>query len=92
MAMDRGVGRVDIDIIATGQPKSKRDQIKVILDMVKDFEGQFDLVELEKVVEEAKKYDIDEFSARRIMDELIRTGDLYKPKPGYVKTTPKKIE
>jgi len=92
MAMDRGMGRVDIDIIATGQPKSKRDAIKVILDIVKDFEGQFDLVELERVIEEAKKYDVDEFNARRIMDELIRTGDLYKPKPGYIKTTPKKIE
>jgi replicative DNA helicase Mcm len=92
MAMDRGLGRMDIDIIATGQPKSKVDRIRVILGVVKDFEGKFDLVEMEKVVEEARKYDVDDMSARRIMDELIRAGDLYKPKPGYIKTTPKKIE
>ncbi|PIT84842.1 AAA family ATPase [Candidatus Micrarchaeota archaeon CG10_big_fil_rev_8_21_14_0_10_45_29] len=82
---DKETGNFDIDIIATGNPKSRVNKINTIFGFVKELNEQFDMVEINKVLEEAKKAHIDESEARRIIDELIYKGDLYKVKPGYVK-------
>ncbi|MEM3555235.1 MAG: LAGLIDADG family homing endonuclease [Candidatus Micrarchaeia archaeon] len=93
ITMDRGLGRIDIDIIATGQPKSKADRIRNVLDIVKELEKEYDLVEIEKVVEEAKKYGLDEATTRKVIDEMLRkTGELYEPKHGHVKVVRPKVE
>jgi len=93
ITMDRGLGRIDIDIIATGQPKSKADRIRNVLDIVKELEKEYDLVEIEKVVEEAKKYGLDEVTTRKVIDEMLRkTGELYEPKHGHVKVVRPKVE
>lgn len=93
ITMDRGLGRIDIDIITTGQPKSKADRIRNVLDIVKELEKEYDMVEIEKVVEEAKKYGIDEVTARKVIEEMLRrTGELYEPKHGYVKVVRPKVE
>jgi len=93
ITMDKGLGRIDIDIITTGQPKSKADRIRNVLDIVKDLEKEYDLVEVERVVEEAKKYGLDETTTRRIIDEMLRkTGELYEPKHGHVKVVRPKVE
>lgn len=65
----------------------KADAIKKILEIVKNFESEYDLVEVEKVVEEAKKYGLETTPTIRIIEEMLRkTGELYEPKHGYVKT------
>ena len=93
ISMDKGLGRMDIDIITTGQPKSKSDRIRNVLDIIKELEKEYDLVEIERVVEEAKKYGLDEVEARRIIDEMLRkTGELYEPKHGHVKIVRPKVE
>jgi replicative DNA helicase Mcm len=93
ITMDKGLGRIDIDIITTGQPKSKADRIRNIIDIVKELEKEYDLVEIEKVVEEAKKYGLDEATTRRMVDEMLRkTGELYEPKHGHVKVVRPKVE
>jgi len=93
ITMDKGLGRIDIDIITTGQPKSKADRIRNVLDIVKDLEKEYDLVEVEKVVEEAKKYGLDETTTRMIIEEMLRkTGELYEPKHGHVKVVRPKVE
>ncbi|QLJ52916.1 MAG: DNA replication helicase protein MCM [Candidatus Fermentimicrarchaeum limneticum] len=93
ISMDKGLGRMDIDIITTGQPKSKSDRIRNVLDIIKELEKEYDLVEIERVVEEAKKYGLDEMEARRIIDEMLRkTGELYEPKHGHVKIVRPKVE
>jgi len=93
ITMDKGLGRMDIDIITTGQPKSKADRIRNIIDIVKELEKEYDLVELEKVVEEAKKYGLDETTTRKMIDEMLRkTGELYEPKHGHVKVVRPKVE
>ncbi|MDD5317282.1 MAG: minichromosome maintenance protein MCM [Candidatus ainarchaeum sp.] len=84
--MDKATGRLDVDIIATGQPKSRVDKIRAVLDIVRKLEKEFDLVEIRQVVEEAQASGIDEDSARQIIDELLRkAGELYEPKHGFVK-------
>ncbi|MEW6328971.1 MAG: hypothetical protein AB1468_02530, partial [Candidatus Micrarchaeota archaeon] len=69
----------------TGMPKSRVDKFNNILDIVRDLQKQFDEVEISQVVEEARKYDIDEVSARRFIEDLLRKGELFEPHHGHIK-------
>ena len=44
-----------------------------------------DSAEVEAVVMEAKSYDIDENTARKIISELLRRGVIYEKEYGHVK-------
>ncbi|MFH1306837.1 MAG: minichromosome maintenance protein MCM [Candidatus Micrarchaeota archaeon] len=82
---DRETGALDVDILATGRPKSQVDKINHIFAISKELQKKFDVVEINKIIEESEKINISEIDARRFLDELIYKGDLYKVKPGYVK-------
>ncbi len=82
---DKETGRLDVDIIATGRPKSQVDKINNVLGITRELQKQFDLVEINKIIEEAATLNINEPDARRIIDELIYKGELYKVKHGFVK-------
>jgi len=91
--MDKSLGRIDVDIITTGQPKSRVDKLRTVLDIVKELESKVDMVAIDSVVEEAAKYDIDESLCRKLIDELLRkTSDLYEPKHGFVKVVKPKVD
>lgn len=83
--MDRETGRIDSDIISTGKPKSHVDKLETIMNIVRQMQKEFDKVEIAKVVEEAKNYNIEEQLARRLVDDLIYQGELYKAAHGFVK-------
>lgn len=83
--MDRETGRIDADIIATGKPKSHVDKMETIMSIVRSMQKEYDMVEITKVVENAKNYNIEEQLARRLIDDLIYQGELYKLKHGFVK-------
>ncbi len=84
--VDRETGRLDSDVINIGVAKSKLDRVRTVLNVIADFERQVDLVAIEDIVREARNYNIDEFYARQLIEELRRKGDLYEPKPGFVKS------
>ncbi len=91
--MDKSLGIIDSDIIATGQPKSRVDKLRTVLDIIRELEKEFDIVAVERVIEDAKRYDIDEQDCRRYIDELLRkTSDLYEPKHGFVKIVRQKVD
>ncbi len=84
--VDRETGRLDSDVVNIGVAKSRLDRVRTILNIITDLEKQFDLVAVEDVVREASSYNIDEYYARNLVEELQRKGDLYAPKPGYIKS------
>lgn len=86
IGMDKTTGRFDIDLIATGHSKSEADKFRQVLNIVEELQKQTDLVEVAKVVEEAKNQGIDERTVERIIEERLTKGDFYKPKPGYIKS------
>ncbi|MFH1447534.1 MAG: minichromosome maintenance protein MCM [Candidatus Micrarchaeota archaeon] len=83
--MDQETGKIDVDIIATGQPKSKVEKVNALLNLIKDLQKEYDLVEIGKVIEQAENYNMDQLTARRLIEDLITKGDLFKPKPGFIK-------
>jgi len=85
VSRDRETGRIDADIIMTGRPKSQVDKINSILQIVQQMQEQLGAAEISRVVEEAAGKNIDEITARRIVDDLLYKGELYKVKPGFVR-------
>ncbi|MFH0922632.1 MAG: minichromosome maintenance protein MCM [Candidatus Micrarchaeota archaeon] len=84
--IDRATGKLDSDIIALGQPKAKIDKQRAIMGIISRLEEKVDLVAIEDVFKEAIAAGLDEQYARRMLDDLLRQGELYKPKPGFIKS------
>ncbi len=88
VGIDTTTGKVDIDVIMTGKPKSVRDKMAFIMDCIAQMEKETGMVE-EKALYETilKKIDVSEEEARRIVGQLIREGVLYSPKSGVIRRT-----
>jgi len=88
VGIDTTTGKMDIDVIMTGKPKSLRDRMQSILSTVASLERETGTVPESKLYEElSKKAEISEAEARTLVGQLIRDGILYSPKPGQLKRT-----
>jgi len=86
VSRDRETGKLDIDIIATGRPKSQVDKINTIMSIAQRIQTQLGAIEVVRLVGQATDEGVaDEMTVRRIVDDLIYKGELYKIKPGFVK-------
>lgn len=87
IGMEKEGGGFDIDRIVTDHPKSERDKIYTITGIVKGLEEEYDMVPLERVLEDAEKYhNVDRRTAEKLINELVDKGDLYTPRHGHLKT------
>ncbi|MEM4197027.1 MAG: minichromosome maintenance protein MCM [Candidatus Anstonellaceae archaeon] len=82
---DRQTGAIDVDIINVGKPQSERNKISIIMGIIREFSEKYEEIPIEEVIAEAAKNNIEEFEANKIIYEMIRNGDIYKPKSGYIK-------
>lgn len=86
VALDRTTGKIDIDIISTGQPRSRAEQYYDIIGVIRDLARHYDQVSREMIMDEVKRQvGLDEFIVRRFLDEMLRKGELFEPKPGFLK-------
>lgn len=84
--IDRETGLLDVDVVATGKPKSMRDKLQkadTILDIMREHLKRTDSADIEEVIKDAASYDIDEHEARKIIAELKRKGDIYEKEYGH---------
>ncbi|HNZ59868.1 MAG TPA: minichromosome maintenance protein MCM [Methanofastidiosum sp.] len=86
---DPETGEIDIDMIMTGRPKSQRDKITVIMDIISnlDKKNNGDGALIGDVYEEARAENISDSFTRKIIDELKQKGDVYEPRPDRLKLT-----
>ena len=85
---DKATGILDVDVVATGKPKSEREKLQkvdTVLDIIKDLLRSNDSAEVDKIVATASSSDIDEQTTRRILNELLRKGEIYEKEHGHVK-------
>ncbi|HUY70478.1 MAG TPA: minichromosome maintenance protein MCM [Candidatus Baltobacteraceae bacterium] len=87
LAVDRS-GRRDIDILSTGMPREKVNRINSIMTIIKKLEEEEGGMgaKMQRLVEEAVKENIDEQTLNKYLGELERSGDIFRPRPGIVKT------
>ncbi len=83
---DPETGRIDIDIVTSGQTQSSRDHMRVITEIVKSKSKEMDRVPIQDVVAEAISRGIDEEKVREIIIKLKKAGELYEPNHGFLKS------
>ena len=88
VGIDMTTGKMDIDVIMTGKPKSLRDKMQDVLSTFAELEKQLGIVE-DQVLYQAlsRKPDMSIDDSRRLVDQLVKEGILYSPKPGHLKRT-----
>jgi replicative DNA helicase Mcm len=86
VGIDTTTGRIDIDLIMTGKPKSLRDKLQFILSTIAEAEQTGEMIRDEVLYERVETdYDISRGEAERLLNQLLRDGMVYSPKPGYLK-------
>ncbi|MBN2014920.1 MAG: minichromosome maintenance protein MCM [Candidatus Altiarchaeota archaeon] len=84
IAYDESLGRIDIDRIVSEHPKSTRDRIRVVEDIINGLiaasaEG---MASFDDIIEEAKSRGLDRFTAEGILSELKNKGVVFEPRHG----------
>ncbi len=78
---DRTTGAIDVDIVYTGMPKSKRDLISYITRIIRDA-GE---IEKEQLISKLESEGIRREAVEDALAKLRSEGTLYEPKPGYLR-------
>ena len=90
LVTDQETGKIDFDLITTGQSHVVVENLRKVLNIIKGKASELDMVPLEEVREEAKTLGIDEEKTNEIVSKLEKAGDIYRPRHGFVKPTQKK--
>ncbi len=91
LAVDKG-GRIDIDTLITGMPREKVDKINSVVSSIKKLEEEEGFAKITRLLEEMEKAGMDRATTTRYINELERSGDIYSPKPGFIKIVRKDEE
>jgi replicative DNA helicase Mcm len=91
LAVDRG-GRRDIDTLLTGMPREKVDKINSVLSIIKGLEEKEGSAKMQNVIEEAEKAGMDAGTTTKYINELEKSGDVFSPRPGIIKTVKRESE
>ncbi len=87
---DKATGKIDIDVLTTGIPKSKREKLSkvdIVLEIIKELMKEYDAAEKDKIIALAKEnYDLPENEVVRYLKELQRAGEIYEKEQNVFKT------
>lgn len=85
IGVDPETGKMDIDVVEGRTPKSERDKILLVLEVIGELEEELKTkVSWEKISKQLKEdHNISEEKARQIITRLMAKGDIYEPSPGF---------
>jgi replicative DNA helicase Mcm len=86
VGIDTQTKTIDIDTIMTGQPKSQREKMLAVIDIIKNLvqQNNGEPVKVEEVISEAEKRGIDQVFVKKVIDKLLDNGEIMTPRPGYI--------
>jgi len=87
VGIDLETGRIDIDLMITGKPRSLRENMKTVLDAVRDVEEEKTVASLEDIIERLEGTGMGREEIERVLLLLRRDGQIIEPKQGYYKTS-----
>jgi len=83
--IDTETGKVDIDILMTGRSRSQREKLQKIWDIIKELESQHGgSAPVEEIKRMAEIEGISSAFVKNVIEEEMRRGYLYEPKPDHV--------
>lgn len=86
VAMDKETGKIDIDILQTGQSQSERNFIKTVLKLVKDMSVE-NPISVKEFLEFTEKEGHKKEKVMDAISKLKKLGDIYEPRNGLLKAT-----
>ncbi len=87
LVTDPETGKIDIDIITTGQTHSQVELMRKALGLIKEKDQEMDLVPTKDVIEELSGMGVEKGKADEIIRKLEKKGEIYRPRHGFVKPT-----
>jgi replicative DNA helicase Mcm len=84
VAYDAKTGTFDIDKVATGISKEKRDIVRVIKDAIRDIGGEGRRASIDQVIDAIASKGFARDKAREGIDMLLRNGEAMEPKHGII--------
>ncbi len=85
---DRETGAFDVDVVTTGRTKTDREKMQrsdTILEVIREHLREKDTADIEEVIQDSENYGIDDKAARKIINELLRKGEIYEKEHGHVR-------
>jgi len=85
VGFDYETGQIDIDRISTGITASTRNKIKIIRDIITDFDikGR-KTIPIEDIIGEAQSKSITEAQVEEIIEKLKKEGEIFEPRRGWI--------
>jgi len=70
----------------TGKPKSLRDKLRIVLNVLVEMEGETGTVRKTDLLEKlSSEFDISRGEVERLLVQLTREGTVFEPRNGYYK-------
>jgi len=84
-ALDAETGKIDIDILTTGQSHSERTLIKNVLQLIKELSANGEPVSINDILDVAEAKNIPKDKLGESISKLKKMGEIYEPKAGSYK-------
>ncbi|HII07708.1 MAG TPA: minichromosome maintenance protein MCM [Methanotrichaceae archaeon] len=87
VGVDPETGLLDADVLAVGMSKSSRDKTRLMIDLIKEVSSLHQgPAPLEVVLDRAEaELGMDRHKAEEMIQRLRRNGDIFEPRPGFLK-------
>ncbi|GBC71928.1 hypothetical protein HRbin02_01717 [Candidatus Calditenuaceae archaeon HR02] len=82
VGIDVETGRPDIDVIMTGKPRSVREKLSLVLDVIRELQEQHGYADDEALKKELQEQGLTKAEIDRILNRMITEGRIYSPKSG----------
>jgi replicative DNA helicase Mcm len=84
--VDPETGRLDVDWIAAGTTKTRRDRARSIREIIKELEREYgEEIPVDEVLELAEEEGMEREKAEEIIEAMKRDGILYSPGSGVIR-------
>jgi replicative DNA helicase Mcm len=89
VGIDQSTGKLDIDTLMVGRPKSASDKMQEVFDILIKMERENDggPIKREQFLERADVEGVGRNFAERTIGSWLTDGVIYEPKPGFIKKT-----
>ncbi|HDJ89797.1 MAG TPA: minichromosome maintenance protein MCM [Thermoprotei archaeon] len=89
VGLDIETKTIDIDIVMTGKPASQREKLMKLLDIIRKYEIETkgEPIKVSELIKRGEEEGLDRKFIESALNLLRRNGEIYEPKPGYIKKT-----
>jgi replicative DNA helicase Mcm len=88
VGIDITTGKIDIDILYTGKPRSLQNQLQKVLQVISEMERISGSVKESDMYENlSNDFGINRSEGARFISMLMKDGTIYMPRPGYYRRT-----